>query len=408
MYKRILTLALALMLMITPLLTAAPAAAEESYITVNFHYFRPDGDYTNWNLWAWDYYGQTLIYGNDEYGNMVDMPAYSFIVEDGIAVATLHVSTYVDYMGYIVRYGDWEGKDMDYDQFIDLSGVNGTVVDLYIVSGVPTSDDMFPATDELITNGFMVVDGDGTEWEPPYYIPDESAEPVNVYAFIPEHWNEVYLWTWDEEDNSVQGDTPWPGELCMTYVGDGAYYMEIPAGYNNMLLTDRGIEQTIDISTSVEPGGEIYIDATDPANPIVYYSMSELVDNCPHNFHDNNGMCTVCGTIVDHVFDTNGYCSCGEYRQSSVIIRPGDSGIILNPDIDSDMLVTPEGGNSIFYPQDGMVSEEAQMGSVPRFLVLILVVVVVLILALLALAVPIVLVVVVVIIIVAIVKKKKK
>lgn len=404
MFKRLLTLTLALMLMVTPLLTAIPASADESYITVNFHYYRHDGDYSNWNLWAWDYYGQTLIYGNDEYGNLIDMPGYSFIVEDGIAVSTLHVSTYVDYMGYIVRYGEWESKDVDYDQFIDLSGVNGNVVDIYITSGVPTSSYYeFPTTEELIDNGFMVVDGDGTEWEPPVLVPGEpdgTLEPNRIYAYVPANWSDVRLWAWDDAANSVQGDTPWPGNLVMSYVGDGAYYIEIPAGYPNMLITNGGAEQSVDISTNLKEDDEVYIDITDPSNPNVYYSMGELVDNCPHNVHDQDGMCQVCGTIVEHFYSNNGYCSCGNYREFVASVGPGDSGIIMDPNIDEDMLVDPESSNSTF------VGEESRI--VPSFLILIVLAVVGLVLLLLALAIPVVLVVVIVIVIVSIVKKKKK
>ena len=125
--------------------------------------------------------------------------------------------------------------------------------------------------------------------------------------------------------------------------------------------------------------------------------MGELVDNCPHNVHDQDGMCQVCGTIIEHSYDLNGYCSCGDYREVSVIIRPGDSGVILDPDIDHGILFDPNGN---------LVSEEVR--TLPSFLLVIVVVVVVLILLLLALIVPVVLVVVIVIVIVSIVKKKKK
>ena len=92
-------------------------------VTVKLHYNRPDGDYTNWNVWFW---------ADGMGGN-----GYEFVEEDGDMVATVTVagrsSTKVN---YIVRKGDWEAKDVDADQSIDISDIVSGTVHFYVNSGV--------------------------------------------------------------------------------------------------------------------------------------------------------------------------------------------------------------------------------------------------------------------------------
>ena len=93
-------------------------------ITVRFHYMRPDGDYEGWNLWLWDDNGR----------NSFD-PPYGFEVIDGEAICEFKVRAGTGQIGYIVRYGDWIAKDVDKDQFIDLTGIHSGKVGFYVNSG---------------------------------------------------------------------------------------------------------------------------------------------------------------------------------------------------------------------------------------------------------------------------------
>lgn len=371
MFKRLLTLALALMLMVTPLLTAIPASAA-SNITV---YVQTPEDWNFVNLFVWE--GDTTL---------AEWPGISMIyIGDNWWSADIPAGEYTN----VIVNDYWVSGEQTIELQMDGSADCWIVLGDHYMTELTYYEDLY--------NAMVYTDAECTI----LYDPNTGKpEPNRIYAYVPQDWNDVILWAWNENGESSQGGVPWPGELYMDYIGDGAYYIEIPASYPNMLITNGGAEQSVDISTNLKEDDEVYIDITDPSNPNVYYSMGELVDNCPHNVHDQHGMCQVCGTIVEHQYDYDGYCSCGDYREVTVIIFPGDSGIIMDPNIDEDMLVDPESSNSTF------VGEESRI--VPSFLILIVLAVVGLVLLLLALAIPVVLVVVIVIVIVSIVKKKKK
>lgn len=97
-------------------------------VTLRIHYNRPDGDYEGWNVWLWD-------------PSVLDMsglePPYQFENVDGEMICTVNLNMCLDNIGYIIRYGDWEGKDVEYDQFLYIEGVISGTVDVYIQSGVP-------------------------------------------------------------------------------------------------------------------------------------------------------------------------------------------------------------------------------------------------------------------------------
>ncbi|MEN9641555.1 MAG: Pullulanase precursor [Planctomycetota bacterium] len=84
------------------------------------HYARTDENYTAWNVWAWvvDQTGQQLDFkGVDDYGPYAIMP---------LRVAAPRV-------GFIVRKGEWEAKDIDADRFVDLN--DRRVTEVWLRSG---------------------------------------------------------------------------------------------------------------------------------------------------------------------------------------------------------------------------------------------------------------------------------
>lgn len=93
----------------------------EGGTTLKVHYNRPDGVYDDWDVWLWEY-------GKDGAG-------YSFSEVDGEMVATMEVSPGTTSVGYIVRTSSWT-KDIDADQFVDISEVVSGTVHIYIESGV--------------------------------------------------------------------------------------------------------------------------------------------------------------------------------------------------------------------------------------------------------------------------------
>lgn len=95
------------------------AAAEE--LTLKLHYHREDGNYDGWDVWLWEEGG--------------DGAAYAFEEEDGEMVATKVITPGASSVGFIVRTVDWT-KDIDADQFIDISEMVSGTVHIYVESGV--------------------------------------------------------------------------------------------------------------------------------------------------------------------------------------------------------------------------------------------------------------------------------
>lgn len=94
-------------------------AAED--LILKLHYHREDGNYSDWDVWLWEVGGE---------GN-----GYAFAEEDGEMVATKVVTPGVTSVGFIVRTPSW-AKDVDKDQFIDISEMVSGTVHVYVESGV--------------------------------------------------------------------------------------------------------------------------------------------------------------------------------------------------------------------------------------------------------------------------------
>ncbi len=123
-----------------------PASAAELILKV--HYHREDGNYTDWSVWLWAD-GQE---GAD----------YAFEEEEGEMVATMEVTPGVTSVGFIVRTPDW-GKDIDADQFIDISEMVSGTVHVYVESGVEGYTKEYG--DDAVTGTKLktaVYNGDGT------------------------------------------------------------------------------------------------------------------------------------------------------------------------------------------------------------------------------------------------------
>ncbi len=96
------------------------ARADEG-VTLKLHYHREDGAYDGWDVWLWPEGGEG--------------DGYPFEDEGGDMIATMQVKSGTTKVGYIVRTQDWT-KDIDMDQFIDISEVVSGTVHAYVESGV--------------------------------------------------------------------------------------------------------------------------------------------------------------------------------------------------------------------------------------------------------------------------------
>lgn len=94
-------------------------AAED--LILKIHYHREDGNYDGWDVWLWEIGG--------------DGGGFAFAEEEGEMVATKVVTPGVTSVGFIVRTADW-AKDVDKDQFIDISEMVSGTVHIYVESGV--------------------------------------------------------------------------------------------------------------------------------------------------------------------------------------------------------------------------------------------------------------------------------
>ncbi|MCR5278417.1 MAG: type I pullulanase [Lachnospiraceae bacterium] len=102
-------------------LTIPVSTRADSGVILKVHYEREDKDYAPWDVWLWPAGG--------------DGAGYAFEPEDGEMVATMEVPAGVISVGFIVRTQDWT-KDIDMDQFIDITEVVSGTVHAYIKSGI--------------------------------------------------------------------------------------------------------------------------------------------------------------------------------------------------------------------------------------------------------------------------------
>ena len=122
MKKRIRAFFLAFLMLFTTVATCLGDATvfKADQLVIKLHYNRPDGNYTNWSVWFWAPTGV----------------AVDFAEEDGEMVATYQVEEGATSVGYIVRLGEWEQKDVDKDQFIDVAAYKSGTLHVYVESGV--------------------------------------------------------------------------------------------------------------------------------------------------------------------------------------------------------------------------------------------------------------------------------
>ncbi|SHF08769.1 type I pullulanase [Clostridium fallax] len=102
-----------------------PLKREFNKVNLFLHYYRFDGNYNNWDTWAW-------LQGKEG-------SAYGFLKEDSYGkisnIAYENVKN-VENIGFIIRKSDWSDKDIGTDRFINLAYANNKgEVHGYIVEG---------------------------------------------------------------------------------------------------------------------------------------------------------------------------------------------------------------------------------------------------------------------------------
>lgn len=122
MKKRIITMLMSVFVFLSVVPSMILTATAEGGVTVKLYYNREDGNYEGWDVWLWPVGGEGS--------------GYSFADENGEMVATAEFAAGTEQVGYIVRKNNWEAKDVDKDQFIEITGVVSGTVNVYVKSGV--------------------------------------------------------------------------------------------------------------------------------------------------------------------------------------------------------------------------------------------------------------------------------
>ena len=168
MKRRIRAFLLALVMLFTSITATFGDATifKADELTIKLHYNRPDGNYDNWSVWFWS----------------SDSLAAPLEEENGEMVATYPVPAGTMEVGYIVRLGDWEQKDVDKDQFIDVSSYISGTIHVYVESGV---------------EGHTIVEGDdvvnGTKLKSASYDLDEKVVKVEIVNPLDDMENQLAI-----------------------------------------------------------------------------------------------------------------------------------------------------------------------------------------------------------------------
>lgn len=118
MKRRISAIMLTMMMVVGMLVAFAPVtetkATETEVTKLTIHYSRDNGDYDGWGIWLWPTKPQTNPGGE-----------IAFTADDDFGkVATYDVSAGTTEVGFILKKGDWEDKDIETDRAIVLDSPN--------------------------------------------------------------------------------------------------------------------------------------------------------------------------------------------------------------------------------------------------------------------------------------------
>ncbi len=112
----------------TPADPVLPPEPVEYDITIKVHYFRADGDYSDWEVHMWN--GVESLSATRKFDE---------VDENGWPVATYYADASDTWVGFIIKKPDWT-KDPDGDRKIDISNVVSGTVHVYAKSGSALED----------------------------------------------------------------------------------------------------------------------------------------------------------------------------------------------------------------------------------------------------------------------------
>ncbi len=129
--------------------TALPAAR------VKVHYFRFDNNYTDWNLWMWLVASDGSSYDGAQYDFSATSDAFGVVADVSVPPAATQTSATAT-VGFLVRLGNWQAKDVPQNRFITLS--NNTA-EVWLISGDPgiytSLQDAEMSKEPHVVNGYL-------------------------------------------------------------------------------------------------------------------------------------------------------------------------------------------------------------------------------------------------------------
>ena len=124
-------------------------------ITVKVHYYRPDGNYGDWEVHMWNGSGATTVSSTRAFeAEEVEYEGTTYGV-----TATYYTNSNETWVGFIVKKPDWT-KDPDGDRKIDISDVLSGTVHVYAKSGSALED--FDVVKDDCVKGAKIT---GAKWD---------------------------------------------------------------------------------------------------------------------------------------------------------------------------------------------------------------------------------------------------
>ena len=124
-------------------------------ITIKVHYYRPDGNYANWEVHMWNGSGATTVSSTRAFEEeIVEFEGTTYE-----RTATYFTNSNETWVGFIVKTPDWT-KDPDGDRHIDISDVLSGTVHVYAKSGSALED--FDVVKDDCVKGAKIT---GAKWD---------------------------------------------------------------------------------------------------------------------------------------------------------------------------------------------------------------------------------------------------
>lgn len=223
--------------------------------TLIVHYGgREDNNYDNWNLWIWEE-------GAD--GQTVDFRAEDDFGKIGVYQTTNTPAK----IGFIVKKGDWEAKDVEADRYAEMSS---STTEIWVTSAV--EDFVYEAPE-----GYSSYDFEGQEQERLTVYDKEEALKLNVHYFREDEnyeTSEVLGW----KDDSAPGSYPMVEEDefgAVYHIGLEDENAQGELEFNLYVdgAADSATARTVDLSKATENVLDVY---TVEGKSDVWYSKDEV------------------------------------------------------------------------------------------------------------------------------------